>query len=322
MSSKENETFKGVKTGIKSWFQVYDERNNRFFDYDSKHDHVSWGLPLRDGVALSKIPEGSKIGSDDWECYVDVEAGKLFYKSVKYNKIQWGMPLLYKGFLANNEYFKRPRVSIAESSKVNVGGGPSLKRQDSVHTISAKISISDILEDDVACAAFHRFLMASHAEENLLFWGASEIFRKRVWKGMKMVGVGDDSEMDNEGIQMLQSQLVKSRASVKIGLPPVPVAAIDEARIIYDRFLKQDTKMEVCVDRKVANAVKENIDAGNMMSDRSVFVRAQEEVLRVMESDLLPRFLEMSLADHPDFQSDYTADEVVKQTLKRIAGSH
>jgi len=100
------------------------------------------------------------------------------------------------------------------------------------------------------------------------------------------------------------------------------VAAIDEARIIYDRFLKQDTKMEVCVDRKVANAVKENIDAGNMMSDRSVFVRAQEEVLRVMESDLLPRFLEMSLADHPDFQSDYTADEVVKQTLKRIAGSH
>ena len=70
----------------------------------------------------------------------------------------------------------------------------------------------------------------------------------------------ENKATEDEGDEMLQKQLVKSRASIRIGVPLKRTSLKDEAMIVYEKFLRPEAEMWVCVEQSVAKRVEENIN--------------------------------------------------------------
>jgi len=337
----------GVPTGVGSWYQMLDDDSGRFFFYNAKTKKVSWGLPLRDIVTDAELASPyARHGKDDWECCIDAQSGKKFYQSKKINRIQWQPPLVYRPRLMKLQFFADRRVSTVGEEPVAKVSTPVLRRQASLQTLMNHISIESVLEDSTCCSAFHRYLVSVHAEENLLFWAACEVFRLGSWKGMKTLGIreggvvdtkGDDTDDDideedahaqvvhdeeDEGQMMLQDQLARTHASVRIGMPIGDERSLSqEARTIYDRFIKPGAPMEICIDAQSGKGIIRCITSGKV--DRTLFHVAQEEVLRNMEEDLLPRFLAVALSEDGETVGQgefiFESDEVVRRALTAVA---
>jgi hypothetical protein len=320
----------GVQTGISGWYQMYDDESGKYFFYNKSTKKTAWGLPLRDVLPEAERNPHNKAGSSDWVVCVDPMSGKKFFQSNKIKRVQWTVPLLFKQYLDPLPYFAiQKRVSMVGATPQPGVATPMLKRQPSMNSLLSSIHIEDVLEDSQACAAFHRFLVASHAEENILFFGAAEVYRKGEWKGMKVIGEQSESVKDDEeeGEAMLRQQMLQTRASVRLGFQPTNVRSA-QARQIYDKFLKQDAPMEICVERKVAEKVLDMINSSEEDEDRTMFLQVQEEVLRNMGEDLLPRFLRIALAADSGVKdlvvgekdNTFKTDAVVQTALRRIAG--
>ncbi|GBG32539.1 Regulator of G-protein signaling 5 [Hondaea fermentalgiana] len=336
----------GVQTGVGFWWQVCDDATGRFFFYHSKTKKVSWSLPLRDAVPEEEVHGlGNKLADSDWTMSIDPQTGKKFYESKKINRIQWKPPLMYRPRLMKLPYFQERRVSLAAEEPVPKArvSMPKLKRQASIETIINSISIESVLDDSTSCSAFHRYLVSVHAEENLLFWATCEVFRLGKWKGMKTLGIraggvpahDSDAEVDaedvdaeadhdeeDEGEQQLQEQLERTRASVRIGLPVDGARSLNqEARTIYDRFIRPGAPLEICIDAQAGQRIIHRINAGDV--NRELFLLAQEEVLRNMEEDLLPRFLQTVFSDDNEVVGQgefiFSSDEVVRRALTRVS---
>eukprot|EP00514_Thraustochytrium_sp_LLF1b_P006535 CAMPEP_0184532350 /NCGR_PEP_ID=MMETSP0198_2-20121128/14111_1 /TAXON_ID=1112570 /ORGANISM="Thraustochytrium sp., Strain LLF1b" /LENGTH=137 /DNA_ID=CAMNT_0026924923 /DNA_START=213 /DNA_END=622 /DNA_ORIENTATION=+ len=134
------------------------------------------------------------------------------------------------------------------SAAMTEGPSPEGSSPMSDSEVAAKIRIEQVLNNAQACAAYHRFLMAIHAEENILFWGAAEVYHRGEWKGMKVIGFPSEETMggDDEGSALLQKQMVMSRASVRIGFTANKrLSLATEARLIYEKFIKEGASLEV-----------------------------------------------------------------------------
>jgi hypothetical protein len=267
----------------------------------------------------------SKVGESDWVMCIDPQSGKKFYQSVKISKVQWTPPLMFRAAISKLPYFNK-RVSIVGALPVASVSAPAPATAP-VNAMAhlEQMTISKVLGDSQTCAAFHRFLVASLAEENIMFWGAAEVYRVGKWMGMTMLGQRNDATMsgDDEGEMLLEEQFARTRASVRIGYTaPARPPASEEARLIYDKFLKPNAEMEVCVERKVADAVFNRIQSKVDDKRREIFVEAQRNVEKNMAEDLLPRFLRCALGegDQSIGSGDkvFTTDAVVREALMRL----
>jgi len=334
------ETASGLKTGIASWFLMVDA-NGQFYFFDAKAKKTAWGLPLRDMISEDEKLPHSRHGADDWVCCVDPGSGKKFYQSEKYGRLQWTPPMIYRARLADIPFFQMERVELKseETTQFDEVKKPTLSRIDSLLALLEKISIEDVLKNSVTCSAFHRYLVAVHAEENLLFWGQCESFRTGAWFGMQILGINNpekrktltlkdkkpeefpEDEILDEGQEQLVQQLEKTRASVRMGLTDKRQSLGREARQIYDKFIRPKAEMEICIDSKAAERLLIRVTRGDI--DKDMFVEAQEEVLRNMEEDLLPRFLKSALSEEEEIvgtgELTFKTDEVVRQAIRGLA---
>ena len=94
--------------------------------------------------------------------------------------MQWRIPHIYSTTIGKLEYFteafaekQRQKLAARKARKMR---NEKLKAQ--ARKVQETVSIEQVLEDSVLCAAFHRYLVSVYAEENLLFYGATQIFEK------------------------------------------------------------------------------------------------------------------------------------------------
>jgi len=309
---------KAVITGIPYWYEYVDETSGRPFFRHKLSKERRWGIPLRD-VLKHPLMKGPP-GEDDWECHVDPKTFRRFYSSKMYKKLQWKVPHLYSTTVGKLPFFKDEYVKqrLAERNR------KIIERNDGVtaREIIKNITLLDALDNNTTCAAFHRFLVASYAEENLLFCGAVEIFEKGKWKGMKVLGVEMKNALDadlDEGTDMLQKQLAATRASFRLGLEVKPKSMKDEAKIIYDKFVKADSDLWVCVSEEIKSEIEKAIEESDDTTDlRSVFETAKTQVYDNMIEELFPRFITLALDE--DELTGFTSDEILRATLLDMAG--
>ena len=112
--------------------------------------------------------------------------------------------------------------------------------------------------------------------------------------GMDVMGI-ENKMTEDEGDEMLQKQLMMSRASVRIGVPLKRTSLKDEAMIVYDKFLRPEAEMWVCVEQSIANRVHEQIESaseedGELPGTRLIMLWLRSELTRVMR-DRHPRDL-------------------------------
>ena len=325
-SSGSSAGLSGVPTGVGKWQQMYDEDTGRFFFFDKETKATNWGLPLKEVMPEAMRMPHSKVGESDWVMCIDPQSGKKFYQSVKISKVQWTPPLMFRAAISKLPYFNK-RVSIIGAQPiVNVSAPAPAEAQANPMAHIEQMTIDKVLGDSQTCAAFHRFLVASLAEENNMFWGAAEVYRVGKWKGMTVLGQRSDETMsgDDEGDMLLQEQFARTRASVRIGFTaPARPPASEEARLIYDKFLKPNAEMEVCVERKVADAVLNRIQSKVEDKRREIFIEAQRNVEKNMAEDLLPRFLRCALGEGDQSigsgEKAFTSDAVVREALVGLA---
>lgn len=307
---------KGIKTGVHGWEQYVEPESGRAYFRNHYTKVSSWGLPLRD--VLKNDGVSGPTGNDDWQCFVDTETQKRFYQSKRNHKVQWRIPHVYTTTIGKLDYFtkefaekQRKKLAAKQARKLR-----NEKLKEQARKVRETVSIEQVLEDSVLCAAFHRYLISVYAEENLLFYGAIQVFEKGSFHGMDVMGI-ENKETKDEGDEMLQKQLVMSRASVRIGVPLKRTSLKDEARIVYEKFLKPEAEMWVCVEQSIAKEVEENIVNASEEDDlRGIFEDAQAEILRNMSNDLLPRFLAVSMSQEKDSgKNAFKTDELLQRAL-------
>lgn len=312
-----------IVTGIPGWLQFVDPGTGRPFFINKKTKKRSWGLPLRDLLKDPKV-KGPR-GDDDWECHVDPKTFKRFYSSKQHKKLQWKVPHVYGYFLSERPFFSDSYVAECLKTRNN-NVIKNTKGEATGSNMTKMIKLTDIIQNNITCAAFHRFLLASHAEENLLFFGAVELFNFGEWKGMKVLGVEmkkvqqkpGDKEFD-EGKNMLQAQLAKSHASTRIGMLQKPKTLKEEAQIIYDKFLAENSELWVCHSQQQQTKILNEInDATDTTDLRGIFDDAQTEVYESMIDDLFPRFLKLAMDE--DQLKSFETDEILRATVLELAG--
>uniref|UniRef100_A0A7S3PGE6 WW domain-containing protein n=1 Tax=Aplanochytrium stocchinoi TaxID=215587 RepID=A0A7S3PGE6_9STRA len=307
-----------VITGIPYWTEYIDEKTGRAFFLHKLTKKRSWGLPLKDVLKDPRMKGPS--GDDDWECHIDPKTFKRFYRSKMYKKLQWKMPHIYGTTVGRLPYFSDEYVKERLAARNN----KIVEKNDGItaQAVMKKVSLLDAIENNVVCAAFHRFLVATYAEENLLFYGAVEVFDKGEWKGMKTLGVEMKNAMSNnldEGSDMLQQQLKASRASMRMGMMEKPKTMKAEAGVIYDKFLQSDSELWVCVSEgSKQEIIKQITEATDTTDLRGIFDSAQEQVYESMIEALYPRFITIEMKE--DSCKGFEADEVVRATLLQLGG--
>ena len=70
-----------------------------------------------------------------------------------------------------------------------------------------------VLDDLEACNAFYDFCARYHAEENVRFYMACEVFRNRDWKAVKLLGITNSEEDD----QRMVEEVRKAKERAKVG---------------------------------------------------------------------------------------------------------
>ena len=119
-------------------------------------------------------------GNDDWQCFVDTDTQKRFYQSKRNHKVQWRIPHVYTTTVGKLPYFteefaekQRQKLAARQARKIQ-----REKLKEQAAKVRENVSIQSVLDDSVLCAAFHRYLISVYAEENLLFYGAIQVFEK------------------------------------------------------------------------------------------------------------------------------------------------
>jgi hypothetical protein len=142
------------------------------------------------------------------ECHIDTTSARRYFTSPKRKRVQWTVPLNYRGPLKRIPFFNEdwepkatPVESVMESEheeeavaeeddgSFTIAAPAAIRTNMELDQLLKSITMKQVLDDDAVCAGFHRFVVANLAEENLLFWGACEVFTKGEWKGMKVLGV-------------------------------------------------------------------------------------------------------------------------------------
>lgn len=200
----------GVVTGIGNWLEVRDNQDKFLYFYNEKTKLFSHKLPLqellRPGSAIEKAPQrvpGSQFSAasavvDDWVVQLDPYTGfKKFFRSESRCIAQYRMPDEYAAALRTLPYFSegamhhtKYKSKLLSNEKLVEKAQESMIEQVEISSADVldELPLADVLQHPTTCAGFHRYLVAIYAEENLMFFGACEIFEKGIWHGQTVLG--------------------------------------------------------------------------------------------------------------------------------------
>lgn len=260
------------------------------------------------------------LAVDDWQCYVDTKNLRRCYRSKSLQKIQHKVPKAYRGTIGRIPFFTDEFViarlnEFLKAAALPVGVSPIVADQ-----VTEVVGVRDVIENDTCCASFHRFLVSTYAEENLLFIAAVELFKNGEWKGMKVLGEQGNAE-DSSDRAMLSKQLKAARSSVRLGFEEsISHHKKADAMKIYDRFLVDNAPLWVCVDDKTAKEVEERLNLATKSTNlEDVFDDAKAQVIQGMTEELLPRFLRAALGQgcEKGFESTVTLEQSLIDVMNR-----
>lgn len=152
------------------------------------------------------------------------------------------------------------------------------------------LTIREVLQHAEGSETFLRFCQSQFASENLLFWLHAEKF----------------------------SMLMNKNSALKLEVQLSNDTIVEQARKVYERFLKPGATQWVCIDIETVRDIEEMLDDTPSLVDHRLFMQAQEETLQTLEQDLMPRFVKDVVVEKSfKASSDLIEDLDEKLTLKK-----
>eukprot|EP00924_Labyrinthula_sp_SR-Ha-C_P009184 augustus_masked-scaffold_2-processed-gene-15.34-mRNA-1 protein AED:1.00 eAED:1.00 QI:0/-1/0/0/-1/1/1/0/359 len=301
-----------IITGIGQWEEHIDDKTGHIFFFNPEDNTNSWGLPLR-----YILPEDERR-DDDWEVHIQSGTFRRFYESKQEGVKTFKPPRTYAALLKTLPYFSK---EFSENTKKARKYVTAFKSKELAATASRKIKLSDVLNDPIACAGFHKYLLATRAEENLLFFIACEIYKEGTFHGQRILG--EKMVGTIKGQEILYEQMKKSRASLRVGLTAriLKDSKLTQVKILYDRFIKDGSALWIFIPYEIRTEIEATINryeslplAQQNSSDLlSIFDDAKMHVYDSMMDELFPGFL-TSVIERTDIDG-FKSDEVLRITL-------
>lgn len=177
------------------------------------------------------------------------------------------------------------------SSISNGGGGvkPLTKRTKSCSEepsfVGKTLKLRDLLTSEQCLSLFLAFCRSQFNSENLLFWLNAESFRL----------------------------LANEEQAKRLGVPLTKQQILSRAIEVYNRFLKQDAEDWVCLRTDTADRITILLRDTPENVTSTIFNTAQEETLRTVENDIIPRFIESTIVT-----GKFETDDSVKSELRSL----
>lgn len=191
--------------------------------------------------------------------------------------------------------------------------------------MSRELSLRQVLDSETLLSGFREFCKVQHADENIEFWLAVEMFREsfRDISSPPMLTSPrkQSSKRSLFGFPGL-SRANSSRSSASFSGDDIGVEA--RARKIMMNYLVDCADKWVCIDQAFVVEIKRNMEMG--IVNVSLFDAAQSQVFSNMERDLVPRFAKSFEDSEALFEPSvrgsvrYVPDEKLRASLRTIAG--
>jgi hypothetical protein len=227
---------------------------------------------------------------------------------VQPSPIVHGLPTINEE--SEDALFETTEAGYYSSININL---PELERRRSIGTnnpLSNIQSIEDLFEDPVLLEQFREFTVMEFSVENLFFYEEYRLFkdmlRAEEMKDRKIVderSVNINLEVRNSVCVNADEELSKSHTSnihlnkledfVNISVKHNKISSpsvVRQMMIMYDRFILSGSPCELNLNDQTRKTIVEHIESNNMIA--TLFDQAAEEIIMLMTSWSLPRFLD------------------------------